>query len=314
MLGRKVAERLEREPARMLVEPALVDTALVEVVREADLFVVNLECCISERGERFGNPRKRSFFRAPPRAVEVLTLLGVDCVTLANNHALDFGAVALLDTLEHLGTAGIPVVGAGIDVRKARAPVVLEHDGFHLAVLGASDHQRNTAARLRSPGIAFADLRRGVDRWLRTAIRRASRHADAVLVTPHWGPNRRTAPLPEIVRAAAALRAAGATLVAGHSSHVFQGVEGPVLYDLGDFLDDFRGGPALRKDLGLLWFVDLEPAGPVRLEAVPIEVGQCHTRLAQPDEAARIASRFREACAAFGTEVREEGGRLVVQW
>jgi hypothetical protein len=59
--------------------------------RPTDLFVLNLECCTSERGERWTDPRKPFFFRAPPEAVELLCRLGVDCVTLANNHALDDG-------------------------------------------------------------------------------------------------------------------------------------------------------------------------------------------------------------------------------
>ncbi|MER3412240.1 MAG: poly-gamma-glutamate biosynthesis protein, partial [Thermoleophilia bacterium] len=67
--------------------------------------------CISERGDPF--PGRVFHFRAPPQAVEVLALLGVDCVTLANNHALDFGPQALLDTFSFLEEAGIAWVGAG---------------------------------------------------------------------------------------------------------------------------------------------------------------------------------------------------------
>jgi poly-gamma-glutamate capsule biosynthesis protein CapA/YwtB (metallophosphatase superfamily) len=99
-----------------------------------------------------------------------------------------------------------------------------------------------------------------------------------VLVTPHWGPNMAPAPLPRIRRAAAALRAAGATLLAGHSAHVFHGVQDGVLYDLGDFLDDYAIDPVLRNDLGLLFLVELNRAGPVRLEAVPLRLEFCHTR------------------------------------
>ena len=102
MLGRSVAERLREEPPSSLFAPEVV-----EAVREADLFVLNLECCISSRGERWPDPFKPFFFRAPPAAVEVLALLGVDCVTLANNHVLDYGTEALLDTIEHLRAAGI---------------------------------------------------------------------------------------------------------------------------------------------------------------------------------------------------------------
>jgi poly-gamma-glutamate capsule biosynthesis protein CapA/YwtB (metallophosphatase superfamily) len=78
-----------------------------EICREADFCVLNLECCISNRGERWADPLKPFFFRAPPAAVDVLTGLGVDCVNLANNHALDFGYDALFDTFEHLRSAGI---------------------------------------------------------------------------------------------------------------------------------------------------------------------------------------------------------------
>jgi poly-gamma-glutamate synthesis protein (capsule biosynthesis protein) len=123
-----------------------------------------------------------------------------------------------------------------------------------------------------------------------------------------------TAPLDYVRRAAAALRGAGATLVAGHSAHLFHGVAGRVLYDLGDFLDDYAVDPVLRNDLGLLFLVRLDERGPRRLEAVPLELGYCHTRLAAPAAAAWIARRFRAACAALGTEVSGPDERLEVTW
>src|SRR5919106_2982768 len=122
MLGRGVAERLAEAPPQSLFAPELV-----EAVATADLCVVNPECCISERGEPA--PRRVFHFRAPPAAVEALAHLGVDCVTLANNHALDFGPEALLDTFEHLRAAGIRWAGAGRDELEARAPAVLHRDG-----------------------------------------------------------------------------------------------------------------------------------------------------------------------------------------
>jgi poly-gamma-glutamate capsule biosynthesis protein CapA/YwtB (metallophosphatase superfamily) len=300
MLGRKVAEAIvERGPE------ALVADEVVAVAREADLFLLNLECCISERGEPWPDPAKPFFFRAPPAATRLLTHLGVSCVTLANNHALDFGPEALLDTLDHLHAAGIASVGAGADRRRARAPAVLEAAGFRLAVLGCADHPRAYAAGATA-GIAY-----GLD-WLSRAIERAD--ADAVVVTPHWGPNMVSAPGLRIRDAAAALHAAGATLVAGHSAHVFHGVEDGTLYDLGDFLDDYAVHPNLRNDLGLLFLVELDRQGPVRLEAVPLALDFCRTRLAVSEEAAWIRKRFGEACRELGTDVREERGRLVVAW
>jgi poly-gamma-glutamate capsule biosynthesis protein CapA/YwtB (metallophosphatase superfamily) len=299
MLGRRVAETIGADGP-----DGLVADDVVELTRAADLFVLNLECCISERGTRWPDPRKPFFFRAPPAATEVLTRLGVDCVTLANNHALDFGPEALLDTLEHLSSAGIAAVGAGSNVEEARRPAILEADGFRLAVLGCSDHPPEFAAAADSPGIAF-----GLD-WVETAI--AGLDADAVLVTPHWGPNMATAPVPHVRRAAAAFRAAGATLIAGHSAHIFHGIEPGILYDLGDFLDDYAVDSKLRNDLGLLFLVTLDRDGPRRLEAVPLKLDFSHTRLADGDDAEWIRRRFRAACAEFDVDVAEQEGRLVV--
>jgi poly-gamma-glutamate capsule biosynthesis protein CapA/YwtB (metallophosphatase superfamily) len=309
MLGRGVAGALAAAPPERLVAPEVA-----ELMRAADLAVVNLECCVSDRGRRWDAPGKPFFFRAPPKAVELLALLGVGCVTLANNHALDYGPQALLDTLDHLAGAGIAAVGAGADLDGARRPAVLDAAGLRVAVVGATDHPPDFAAEPARPGVAYADLRGGVPEWLLAAVRDAAAHADAVLATPHWGPNMTAAPVPHVRRAAAALVEAGATLVAGHSAHVPHGVGGRVLYDLGDFLDDYATDPRLRNDLGLLFLVTLDHGGPVALEAVPLKLDFCRTRLADGADAAWMRRRFRDACAALGTEVADAGGRLLVSW
>jgi poly-gamma-glutamate synthesis protein (capsule biosynthesis protein) len=236
----------------------------------------------------------------------------VDCVTLANNHALDYGAQALLDTLRHLDDHGIAWVGAGADIAAARRPRVLERAGTRVGVVGVSDHPPAFAAEVDRPGVAYADLQRGVPDWLRGLV--ADLDTDLVVVTPHWGPNMTPEPVPHVRRAAAAFLEAGATLVAGHSAHVFHGVGPGVLYDMGDFVDDYAVDPVLRNDLGLLFLVTVAAGRPVRVEAVPLALDYCFTRLADHAEARWIAERFRRGCAIFGMEVAEAGGRLVVDW
>jgi poly-gamma-glutamate capsule biosynthesis protein CapA/YwtB (metallophosphatase superfamily) len=307
MLGRGVARTLATTPPVAMVAPEVL-----AVLGDADLVVLNLECCISERGRPWAAPGKPFFFRAPPRAVELLVLLGTDCVTLANNHALDYGVDALADTLAHLAAADIAAVGAGLDLAQARRPAVLAAGGLRVAVLGATDHPPDFAASPDRPGVAFADLGRQVPNWLLDSVRAAD--AEVRLVTPHWGPNMTTAPVRHVRRAATALVDAGATLVAGHSAHVPHGVAGPVLYDLGDFLDDYRVDPVLRNDLGLLFLVTLDARGPVRLEALPLKLEYCHTRLAAGDDADWMRRRFRAACADLGTELEEAAGRLIISW
>ncbi|MFN2433329.1 MAG: CapA family protein [Gemmatimonadota bacterium] len=367
MLGRGVAAALLQPGGRGLFSPAVREAA-----RDADLFVANLECCISEGGSPWPAPHKRFFFRAPPAAADALAELGVHAVTLANNHALDFGADALLETFEHLERVGIRWAGAGRDLSQARAHALLEARGFRLAIVSVTDHPADFAAGQQRPGVAFADLHVGVPDWLLESLAAGAAAGDAVLLGAHWGPNLSLAP-PRHVRAAAAALRPHVTLVAGHSAHAPHGVERAVLYDLGDFVNDYnppRAQPTtrvgrfrsaarqqlagiasdvarslragdlgdasrtllraqaqraarlerrlrahrLRLDLGLLFFVTLDEGRAVRLEALPLKLEYGHTRAAGRDEAGPLRRRFRSACARLGTDVRQENGRMVVEW
>ena len=210
MLGRGVARALATTPPGALVAPEVA-----AAMGQADLVVLNLECCVSERGRRWEAPGKPFFFRAPARAVELLALLGTDCATLANNHALDYGVDALADTLDHLAAAGIATVGAGSDLDQARRPAMLTAGGLRVAVLGVTDHPADFAAGPGRPGVAFADLAHQVPGWLAELVREAGAEADITLVTPHWGPNMTAAPVRHVRRAAGALVDAGATRSSG---------------------------------------------------------------------------------------------------
>jgi poly-gamma-glutamate synthesis protein (capsule biosynthesis protein) len=307
MLGRGVADEIAFSGPH-----GLFSGGVREVFGEADLAVVNLECCVSDRGRRWDAPGKPFHFRAPPAAVEALADLGVDCVTLANNHALDFGRDALTDTLGHLGRAGIRAVGAGADRERAREPVVLDAGGLRVAVVGVTDHPADFAAGAGRPGVAHVDLERGVPGYLLDRVRRLRDEHDAVLVLPHWGPNMIDEPLPYVRRAARALTDAGATLIAGSSAHVFHGVAWPVIFDMGDFIDDYAIHAALRNDLGLMFLVRLDAGGPSRIEAVPLRLDFCRTRLAKGADRAWIVDRFSRACADFGTPVTVQDDRLVI--
>ncbi|MBF8185709.1 CapA family protein [Nonomuraea sp. K274] len=308
MLGRGVAERLEQtaDPREFF------DAGVRAALAGADLVLLNLECCVSARGRPWDALHKAFHFRAPPRAAAMLAELGADAVNLANNHALDYGDDALLDTVDGLAEAGIRTVGAGADLERAWEPAVLEACGLRLGVLGVTDHPADFAATRGRPGVAYADLTAGVPQRLTAAINELRERADLVLVTVHWGPNMTAEPVPHVRRVAGKLVDAGASLVAGHSAHVFHGVTGPILYDLGDFVDDYAVDPVLRNDLGLIFLVTLDERGPLRLRAVPIALDFCRTRLADEEEARWIRARFAAACAAFGTEVREEAGTLAV--
>jgi poly-gamma-glutamate synthesis protein (capsule biosynthesis protein) len=309
MLGRGVAESLI---GRSPIDVWSPDVRAV--LAEADLVVVNLECCISERGEPWDPGRKPFHFRAPPRAIEALTAVGAGAVWLANNHALDFGEAALGDTLDALDAAGITVVGAGRDVDAARAGHVIEASGRRVGLVGFSDHPADFAAEPGRPGIAWADIGGGAPGWLVDEVARLARMCDVVIAGPHWGPNMTSEPPSRHRRVAADLVAAGLGALAGHSAHVVHGVELlgpiPICYDLGDLLDDYAVDPILRNDLGMLAL--LRPGE--RLELVPLRLEFARTTLARGADLTAITDRVARASQALGTTMRAEDGRLVVDF
>ncbi|SDL80168.1 poly-gamma-glutamate synthesis protein (capsule biosynthesis protein) [Nonomuraea maritima] len=309
MLGRGVAERILDGPDVRRFFSADVRA----LVAGADLFLLNLECCVSDRGHPWQAPGKPFFFRAPPQAADLLAALGVGCVTLANNHALDHGYDALADTCRHLARVGIRYVGAGPGEAAARCPALVTAGGLRFGIVGLSDHPADFAATPDRPGIAYARMSWSpLPRWVHEVLDGLRPLADLVVVTPHWGPNMVAEPRPQVRAAASALVEAGADLVAGHSAHVFHGVRPPVLYDLGDFIDDYAVDPYLRNDLGLLWLVTVDERGPVRLSAFPLTLDYAFTRFADGADRLRIRDRFTAACAAMGTPVHDDGDSLTV--
>jgi len=305
MLGREVARRLV--PGR---GASLWSDEVIDACATCDALVANLECCISERGARTGViPDKPFFFRSPPAGVEALAAIGVGVAGLANNHALDYGPDALGDTLAHLREAGIAAAGAGSNEREARRGALVRAADTTLGVLALSDHPREFAAGAGSPGIAHAELARGLPDWVGAELERLREDADLVLAFPHWGPNMTERPERWQRRRAAELLDAGADAVAGHSAHVFHGVElferGPVLYDLGDALDDYAIDGELRNDLGVIaiW----RPRGEPRLELLGLALDHCHTRVASGADADWIAARLARACEELGTPVERTG-------
>jgi poly-gamma-glutamate capsule biosynthesis protein CapA/YwtB (metallophosphatase superfamily) len=306
MLGRAVAERLAGVPPEEVWAPEVR-----ELCCSCDLVICNLECCISTRGEPTERVRhKPFFFRGPPQAVRSLEAIGVRIAGLANNHALDYEAEALVETHELLAAAGIAVAGAGQGEFEARRGAIVEAGGRRLGLLAVSDHPREFAAGRDSPGIAYGTLHRAIPDWVAGELARLVRECDHVVAFPHWGPNMTTEPASWQRRAAAELQSAGADLVAGHSAHVFHGAgwgsSGPLLYDLGDALDDYAVDTGLRNDLGLLaiW----RPGdSEVELELHGLALDYCRTRLAAGRDAEWIAQRLTGACERLGTRVERIG-------
>ncbi|MHC4306199.1 MAG: CapA family protein [Planctomycetota bacterium] len=310
MLGRIVNATIQERGARYVWGDTL------PVLRATDATLVNLECVIAAGGEPF-RPRRVFYFRGDPRVVEALTVAGIDYVSLANNHAMDFRAEALLETMHHLDRHGIAHAGAGATLAEAARPALIEAGDLKIGVVAFADHFREYGADADSPGTNVIEIDLG-DRTLgrvRAAIRAArGQGADLVVFSIHWGPNMRTAPTASFVEFAHAVMDSGADIFHGHSAHLFQGVEiykgKVILFDTGDLIDDYYVDPKLRNDQQLLFVVTVTERGISRVDLIPLHIDRMRVNLARGEIFETIRDRIRRLSKPFGTEIHADDTRL----
>ncbi len=194
---------------------------MAPLLSSTDLTVANLETAITSRGE---GATKAFTFRAPPSILTGLQTAGIDVVSMANNHGLDFGPDGLADSLDAKRAAPIPVVGIGADDTEAFAPARVTVKGLKIAIIGAT---QVLDANLITPWTATATKgglasAKRVDRLV-AEVKRAERSSDIVIVFLHWGTEKNECPNPAQKELARALAAAGTTLVVGGHAHRVQG-------------------------------------------------------------------------------------------
>lgn len=313
MLGRGVDDSVIRNPAS---PPAAIWGDVLPVMLAADYRLINLECVISARGRPWHPLTKVFHFRAHPRAIEFLQAAKIDCVTLANNHVLDYGAEAMLDCLTLLDQSGIGRCGAGSNLKEASAPVWLRSPQGRLAVVAVTDNEPDWEAGSETPGVHFIaydrhGLRDPYRSRLLEVLAQARRQADFVIVSAHVGPNW-GAPSAAMRTLAQEIVLLGADCYWGHSNHTPQGIElfhgRVILYSTGDFIDDYAVDPEERNDLSFLFTVDVEQGRATQVRLYPVQIEDFCIRLAQGEEAALVSGRIRAKCAVFGTVIEFQNG------
>jgi len=314
MLGRGVNAVLRREP------PSYPWGDTLPLFLGADLRILNLECVIADGGRPWSDPPKTYHFRSAAKNVATLAAAGVDAVSLANNHTLDYEHEALSEMLSALDAGRIAHAGAGADAREARRPAVVEAAGTRVGLVAFSDNEPEWAATTERGGIYHvpADLADARVQDLLSLVRATRASVDLLVVSAHWGPNWGHQPPPEHVALGRALVEAGADVVFGHSAHVFRGVEvhrgRAILYCAGDFVDDYAVDPVERNDESFAFLVETEGARCTRLFMVPTVIRDCQARLATGRAREAIADKMKRLCEPFSTRVawRGEEGDLEV--
>ena len=278
------------------------DEKVLERMRGEDVFIVNNEFTYTRGGKRSG---KTYAFRTDPRYAGMLQEMGVDLVTLANNHTWDYGEQGFLDTLATLEETGIPYIGGGRNLAEASRPKVFEAGGMKIAVLNATEIERThvwtKAAEEQSPGV----FRCFDPALLLEAVRAADAENDFVIAVLHWGIEGQSRPDKRQQELAERLKEAGADLIVGGHPHVLQSVgfagHVPVAYSMGNFL--FHSGV---YDTGILE-AEFDPGKKAlrSLRFVPLQSRDCRLVMLEGREKEQFLIRLRRICP--GTEIDEEG-------
>ncbi len=291
-----IEPQLEADPAGLLAP-------IAPVFAQADLTVVNLETAITERGD----PEPKGFtFRAPPSGLTALQQAGVDVVSLANNHGMDYGQTGLEDTLDAADAAGMPLVGAGRDLDEAFAPHIATIRGRQIAVIGATQVMDTMffdtwPATDERPGLAFAKHEHEAD--LIDAVTEAREQADTVVVYLHWGVEGERCPTERQQGLAQRLADAGADIVVGTHAHRLQGTgmldDTLIDYGLGNFVFYSQHSPGI--DSGVL-LVTVEGQEIIDHEWVPATLREGIPHPLEGDEAAAAIDDWAELRDCTGLE------------
>ncbi len=269
-----------------------ISTELMEYMNQADLFCANNEFAYSFRGEPL--PGKAYTFRADPERVEVLKQMGVDLVTLANNHVYDYGPEALQDTFDTLRGADISYFGAGENLEEAMEPVYMEVDDKIIAFVGASRAEKNKMtpqATEESPGILRCY---DTELFLQT-IAEADSKADFVLAYVHWG-TEYSYELEEVqLQTGREYVDAGADVIIGAHSHCLQGMEyykgKPIIYSLGNYWFNKR---TLDTMLLQLRFWGDDEQTQLEVKVIPAIQEDRQTRIVEEDQEKERIFKFLE--------------------
>ena len=265
-----------------------ISADLLSEMRRSDVCMVNNEFPYSERGTPI--PEKAFTFRSKPENVNLLHEMGVDVVSLANNHAYDHGEVALLDTLDILEGANIKYTGAGRDLEEASEAVCMEINGVKIAILAATQIERldtpdTKGATEETPGVLRCFSERELEHFLEV-IQKTKEMCDVLIVYIHWGTENTDVLDWAQPYQADLISKAGADVIVGAHPHCLQGLDSvngvPVIYSLGNYWFNSKA-----LDTALLKVI-VEKDGVKTVQIIPARQENCSTSMLYDGEKQRV--------------------------
>lgn len=266
----------------------ILDKDVVDIMTSSSVMVANNEFTISDRGQKIAN--KRYTFRGSPSRLNIYEEMGVDLVTLANNHVYDFGIDAFYDTLESLNDFGLPYIGAGKNLEEAMKPYYFIVNGYKVAFVNATRAEKY----ILTPGAS--DISPGVFRCYDpnnfiNVIKEVEKVSDYVVALVHWG-REDSILLEEVQLTTSKLYIdAGADLIVGTHAHNLQGIDfyngKAIIYNLGDFIFNNE-----TKDTVIFQF-KINEDGDIDYYLIPCKESGEYTYLLKGQEKDRVLSFMR---------------------
>ena len=278
---------------------------LLPLLEQTDFNIINLENTFTTSIQKLP---KVFNFKADPANVESLKQAHINVVNLANNHILDFGNEGLFNTIQALDTTGIKHVGAGKNQKKAKQGVIITKNNIKIGIIGYTDNEPDWKAQTNKPGINYVKV--GDIATIQQDIKIIRPQVDILIITIHWGPNMRQRPNQEFINFAHAIIDSGVDIIHGHSAHIFQGIEiyqdKLIMYDAGDFVDDYAINSLLRNDQSLFFIVTVTKIGINKVQLVPLLISNFQVNHAEDTIKKEILDRIKTLSAAFETRIQND--------
>jgi len=300
MLASRVGEAIKQNG------PGQPWASLRDILSASDITLGNLECAVGS-GNHQPVPGKEFTFLAAPETLEGLKDAGIDVLTLANNHILDYGPGALLETISHLENYGIEYTGAGENRTNALKPVIINKNGVTVGVLAFSCVIPGSSW---IAGESKAGLNNGYDyESVYETVNMLSKQTDITIVSMHWGRELADEPAAEQKKLAHKLVEQGADIVLGHHSHVLQGLEryknGLIAYSAGNFI--FTLSRDIRGRQSMILQVDADSSGITAARVLPAWVEYGKTLPADEQISRTIIHRLQDLSGNLNTNIDDQG-------
>ena len=265
----------------------ILSNDVVEMMNNSDVMIANSEFTISKRGTALSG--KQYTFRAKPERLSIYYEMGIDMVTLANNHVYDFGQTAFLDMLDSFVEYNIPHIGAGRNIEEAKKPYYFIINGYKFAFVNATRAEKyimTPEAKENTPGV----FRCYDPTNLINLIKEVKLESDYVITIIHFGKEGSHELEKEQIDVAKKSIDAGASVVVGHHAHTLQGVEiykdKPIIYNLGDFIFNSE------SEETAMFQIKLDQDGNMDYYLIPALQQNCYTKFLKDNDKQKLINKI----------------------